>query len=93
MSGSNEPRIAGRHFLQIPGPSAVPDRILRAISSQTIDHRGPDFAKVGMQALALKNTTINEVKNAQTAKDLRAKGINLYEWSPEELAKYRAAVD
>lgn len=48
--------------------------------------------KVGMQALALKNSTINEVKNAQTAKDLRAKGINLYEWSPEELAKYRDAV-
>ena len=48
--------------------------------------------KVAMQALALKNATINEVKNAQTAKDLRAKGINLYEWSPEELAKYRAAV-
>ncbi|MDH3713746.1 MAG: TRAP transporter substrate-binding protein [Gammaproteobacteria bacterium] len=48
--------------------------------------------KVGMQALALRNATANEVKNAQTAKDLRAKGINLYEWSPEELAKYRAAV-
>jgi len=44
-------RQAGRHFLQIPGPSAVPDRILRAISSQTIDHRGPDFAKVGGKAL------------------------------------------
>jgi len=48
--------------------------------------------KVGMQALALKNATANEVKNAQTAKDLRAKGVNLYEWSPEELAKYRDAV-
>ncbi len=44
-------RRAGRHFLQIPGPSAVPDRILRAISGQTIDHRGPDFAKVGQRAL------------------------------------------
>ena len=48
--------------------------------------------KVGMQALALKNATANEVKNAQTAKDLRAKGVNLYEWTPEELGKYRAAV-
>lgn len=48
--------------------------------------------EVGMEALALKNATINEVKNAQTAKELRAKGINLYEWSPEELAKYRDAV-
>jgi len=44
-------RKAGRHFLQIPGPSAVPDRILRAISMQTIDHRGPDFAAVGAKAL------------------------------------------
>jgi len=44
-------RRAGRHFLQIPGPSAVPDRILRAISGQTIDHRGPEFAKVGLRAL------------------------------------------
>ena len=43
-------RQAGRHFLQIPGPSAVPERILGAISRQTIDHRGPDFAKVGARA-------------------------------------------
>ncbi len=56
----------------------------------------PDHHKrileVGMDALALHNATINEVKNAQTAKDLRAKGVNLYEWSPEELAKFREAV-
>ncbi|WP_114285429.1 pyridoxal-phosphate-dependent aminotransferase family protein [Candidatus Halocynthiibacter alkanivorans] len=44
-------RRAGLHFLQIPGPSAVPDRILKAISRQTIDHRGPDFAEVGLRAL------------------------------------------
>lgn len=48
--------------------------------------------KVAMQALALKNATANEVKNAQSAKDLKEKGVNLYEWSPEELSKYRAAV-
>ena len=47
---------------------------------------------VAMDALALHNATINEVKNAATAKELRAKGINLYEWSPEELAKFREAV-
>jgi len=35
---------AGRHLLQIPGPSPVPDRILRAMSYPTIDHRGPEFA-------------------------------------------------
>ena len=43
---------AGRHYLQIPGPSPVPDRVLRAISAQTMDHRGPDFAEVGRAALA-----------------------------------------
>ena len=48
--------------------------------------------RVAMEALALRNSTINEVKNAQTAKNLRAQGVNLYEWSPEELAKFRAAV-
>jgi TRAP-type mannitol/chloroaromatic compound transport system substrate-binding protein len=48
--------------------------------------------KIGMQALALRNTTINEVKNAQNSVKLAAEGVNLYEWSPEELAKYRSAV-
>jgi len=36
----------GRHFLQIPGPTNVPDRILRALSQPTIDHRGPEFARM-----------------------------------------------
>jgi len=43
---------AGRHFLQIPGPSPVPDRILRAMSYPTIDHRGPEFAALGLQVIA-----------------------------------------
>jgi alanine-glyoxylate transaminase/serine-glyoxylate transaminase/serine-pyruvate transaminase len=43
---------SGRHFLQIPGPSPVPDRILRAISLPTIDHRGPEFGALGLQLLA-----------------------------------------
>jgi alanine-glyoxylate transaminase/serine-glyoxylate transaminase/serine-pyruvate transaminase len=43
---------SGRHFLQIPGPSPVPDRILRAISLPTIDHRGPEFAALGKKVLA-----------------------------------------
>ncbi|BBU30305.1 serine--glyoxylate aminotransferase [Burkholderia sp. THE68] len=42
---------AGRHFLQIPGPSPVPDRILRAMSYPTIDHRGPEFGMLGLQVL------------------------------------------
>ncbi len=41
----------GRHFLQIPGPTNVPDRVLRAISAPTIDHRGPDFAALGLDVL------------------------------------------
>ena len=41
----------GRHFLAIPGPSPVPDRILRAMSMPTIDHRGPEFAELGLRAL------------------------------------------
>ena len=43
---------AGRHQLSIPGPSPVPDRILRAMSMPTIDHRGPEFAKLGFKVLA-----------------------------------------
>ncbi len=42
---------AGRHFLQIPGPSPVPDRILRAMSYPTIDHRGPEFGVLGLKVL------------------------------------------
>ena len=42
----------GRHFLQIPGPSPVPDRILRAMSLPTIDHRGPEFAVLGKKVLS-----------------------------------------
>ena len=43
---------SGRHFLQIPGPSPVPDRILRALSLPTIDHRGPEFAHLGKKVLS-----------------------------------------
>jgi alanine-glyoxylate transaminase/serine-glyoxylate transaminase/serine-pyruvate transaminase len=42
---------AGRHFLQIPGPTNVPDRILRAIAQPVIDHRGPEFAALGKEIL------------------------------------------
>ena len=43
--------MAGRHFLQIPGPTNVPDRILRAIDHPTIDHRGPTFKQLGLEIL------------------------------------------
>jgi len=42
---------AGRHFLQIPGPTTVPDRILRAIDMPVIDHRGPEFGRLGLEVL------------------------------------------
>jgi alanine-glyoxylate transaminase/serine-glyoxylate transaminase/serine-pyruvate transaminase len=42
---------SGRHFLQIPGPSNVPDRILRAIDHATMDHRGPEFGVMARQLL------------------------------------------
>ena len=42
---------SGRHFLQIPGPTNVPDRVLRALSRPTIDHRGPEFAKLSLEVL------------------------------------------
>jgi alanine-glyoxylate transaminase/serine-glyoxylate transaminase/serine-pyruvate transaminase len=42
---------AGRHFLQIPGPTNVPDRVLRAIDRPTIDHRGPEFQQLGKEVL------------------------------------------
>jgi len=45
-------RRAGRHFLQIPGPTNVPDRVLRAIDAATMDHRGPEFSGLGKTVLA-----------------------------------------
>ncbi len=50
MAG-NAARVAGRHFLQIPGPTPVPDRILRAMDRPIIDHRGPNFADLGHRVL------------------------------------------
>ena len=48
---SNQNRVAGRHFLQIPGPTPVPDRILRAMDMPVLDHRGPEFQKLGLRVL------------------------------------------
>ena len=42
---------SGRHFLQIPGPTNVPDRVLRALDYPTIDHRGPEFAALGLKVI------------------------------------------
>jgi alanine-glyoxylate transaminase/serine-glyoxylate transaminase/serine-pyruvate transaminase len=43
--------MSGRHFLQIPGPTNVPDRVLRALARPTIDHRGPEFARLAREVL------------------------------------------
>lgn len=50
---------AGRHFLQIPGPSNVPDRVLRAIAQPTIDHRGPQFAALTLGILDKLKSVFN----------------------------------
>src|SRR5262249_35518034 len=47
----NSSRTAGRHFLQIPGPTPLPDRILRAMDTPIIDHRGPEFARLAKRCL------------------------------------------
>lgn len=47
----NASRVAGRHFLHIPGPSPLPDRVLRAMDRAIIDHRGPEFAKLAKRCL------------------------------------------
>lgn len=51
MTSNAKPRVAGRHFLQIPGPSPVPDRILKAMAMPVLDHRGPEFQKLGHRVL------------------------------------------
>jgi alanine-glyoxylate transaminase/serine-glyoxylate transaminase/serine-pyruvate transaminase len=48
---TNAARVAGRHFLQIPGPTPVPDRILRAMDMPVLDHRGPEFQRLGRRVL------------------------------------------
>src|ERR1700686_1679771 len=47
----NTSRAAGRHFLQIPGPTPLPDRILRAMDTPIIDHRGPEFVSLAKRSL------------------------------------------
>ena len=51
VENKNMTSQSGRHFLQIPGPTNVPDRVLRAMAKPTIDHRGPEFAKLTHELL------------------------------------------
>jgi alanine-glyoxylate transaminase / serine-glyoxylate transaminase / serine-pyruvate transaminase len=59
---SNKPRNPGRHFLQIPGPTPIPERVLRAIDMPVIDHRGPAFQKLSKRVLE-KVKTVFQTKN------------------------------
>ena len=57
------PTSAGRHFLQIPGPTNVPDRVLRAMDMPTMDHRGPQFAELTLEILHGLKQIFNLVKS------------------------------
>jgi alanine-glyoxylate transaminase / serine-glyoxylate transaminase / serine-pyruvate transaminase len=57
------PRRAGRHFLQIPGPTNVPDRVLRAIDAATMDHRGPEFGELGKSVLTAMKRVFKTTKS------------------------------
>jgi alanine-glyoxylate transaminase/serine-glyoxylate transaminase/serine-pyruvate transaminase len=67
---------SGRHFLQIPGPTNVPDRVLRAIDLPTMDHRGPDFAALGHEVLDGLRTVF---KTAQPVVIYPASGTGAWE--------------
>src|SRR5437763_1490179 len=67
-SGSNSPRIqTGRHFLQIPGPSNVPDRVLRAMDFPTIDHRVPEFDRLGRTFVSGNNPQLCIVNTSSSS--------------------------
>lgn len=59
---SSTPRKPGRHFLQIPGPTPIPDRVLRAMDYQVLDHRGPKFQELALRVLE-KTKTIFKTKS------------------------------
>ena len=59
---SSSMRKAGRHFLQIPGPTPVPDRVLRAMDYQILDHRGPKFQELALRVLDKVKTVFKTTK-------------------------------
>ena len=85
------PYAAGRHFLQIPGPTNVPDRVLRAMDYPTIDHRGPQFAEIGAKCLAGMKTIF---KTDSHAVIYPASGTGAWESAlGEYLARGRSGAD
>ncbi len=77
---SNAPRRAGRHFLQIPGPSPVPDRILKAMAMPVIDHRGPEFKTLGLKVLSGIKTIFKTSKPSSFTPP-QARGPGKVRWS------------
>ena len=67
---------SGRHFLQIPGPTNVPDRVLRAMAAPTIDHRGPEFAALARQVLAGRRAA---VRDRPAGRDVPLSGTGAWE--------------
>ena len=75
----------GKHFLQIPGPTNVPDSVLRAISNPTIDHRGPEFSDMTLRIIDLLKKVVkvrkkynvhdekNKFKNGDTVSIIESK--------------------
>src|SRR5262249_45460117 len=63
----NSSRPVGRHFLHIPGPTPLPDRVLRAMDRPIIDHRGPEFAKLAKRCLEATKTLLKTATPVSTA--------------------------
>jgi alanine-glyoxylate transaminase / serine-glyoxylate transaminase / serine-pyruvate transaminase len=76
LASPSEPRRPGRHFLQIPGPTPVPERILAAMSRQILDHRGPEFQKLGKRVISGVRTLF---KTAQPVIIYPASGTGAWE--------------
>ena len=57
---------SGWHFLQIPGPTNVPDRVLRALARPTIDHRGPEFGAMTLEIIG----SLHEIERHHTGRKL-----------------------
>ena len=69
---------SGRHFLQIPGPTNVPDRVLRAIDRPTIDHRGPEFAVLAKSVLSGMKRVFTDIRRDVDAARSRPALTELY---------------
>ena len=89
---------SGRHFLQIPGPTNVPDRILKAIEQPTIDHRGPAFKMLCREVLEglieVTNTITGEsteVENGETAISTSEGSLEVHETTTDDLAGFEDA--